>query len=46
MPRPKKKARELTDEETMKKLFPKKVREEAKKTALDSRKGPSRKDSN
>lgn len=44
MPRKKKKARELTDEETMKKLFPKKVREEAKKTALDSRKGSSRND--
>jgi hypothetical protein len=37
MPRKKKKARELTDEETMRKLFPKKVREAAKKTALDNR---------
>lgn len=37
MPRRKKKARELTDEETMKKLFPKKVREAATKTALESR---------
>jgi hypothetical protein len=37
MPPKKKKARELTDEETMRKLFPKKVREAAKKTALDSR---------
>ncbi|HEY8083182.1 MAG TPA: hypothetical protein VIE64_06455 [Solirubrobacterales bacterium] len=45
MPRRKKKARELTDEETMKKLFPKKVREEAKKTALDSQKLSSKKDS-
>jgi hypothetical protein len=41
MPRRKKKARELTDEETMKKLFPKKVREAAKKTALESRKPSS-----
>lgn len=46
MPRRKKKARELTDEETMRKLFPKKVREDAKKTALNSRKPPSTKDSN
>ncbi len=38
MPRRKKKARELTDDETMKKLFPKKVREAAKQTALESRK--------
>jgi hypothetical protein len=45
MPRRKKKARELTDEETMKKLFPKKVREDAKKTALDSQKPSSKKDS-
>jgi hypothetical protein len=36
MPRKKKKARELTDEDVMKKLFPKKVRETAKKTALES----------
>jgi hypothetical protein len=42
MPRRKKKARELTDEEAMKKLFPKKAREEAKKTALDRRKPSSR----
>jgi hypothetical protein len=41
MPRRKKPARELTDEDVMKKLFPKKVREEAKKTALESRKGKS-----
>jgi hypothetical protein len=39
MPRKKPKARELTDEAVMKKLFPKKVREEAKKTASESRKG-------
>lgn len=42
MPRKKKKARELTDEEAIRKLFPKKAREEAKKTALESRKGSSR----
>jgi hypothetical protein len=41
MPRRKKKARELTDEDVMKKLFPKKVRETAKKTALESRKPSS-----
>lgn len=42
MPRRKKKARELTDEEAMKKLFPKKVRESAKKTALESQKPSSK----
>lgn len=42
MPRRKKKARELTDEQAMRKLFPKKAREEAKKTALESRKGTYR----
>jgi len=41
MPRKKKKARELTDQDVMKKLFPKKVREEAEKTASESRKGKS-----
>lgn len=41
MPRRKPKARELTDKDVMKKLFPKKVREEAQKTALESRKGKS-----
>jgi hypothetical protein len=41
MPRKQKKARELTDDEAMKKLFPKKVREDAKKTALESRKKDS-----
>jgi hypothetical protein len=41
MPRKKKKARELNDEDVLKKLFPKRVREEAKKTALESRKGKS-----
>jgi len=42
MPRRKKKSRELTDEDVMKKLFPKKVREEAKKTALESQKSSSK----
>ena len=42
MPRRKKKARELTDEELLKKLFPKPVRDEAKKTALESRKSSSK----
>jgi len=41
MPRRKKKSRELTDEDVLKKLFPKKVRETAKKTALESRKKSS-----
>ena len=38
MPRRKKRARELTDEEAMKRLFPKKVREELKDTAHKARK--------
>ena len=38
MPRRKPKAPELRDEELLRKLFPKKVREEAAKTALESRK--------
>jgi hypothetical protein len=38
MPRRKKRPLDLTTGEAMKKLFPKTVREEAKKTALDSRK--------
>lgn len=38
MPRRKPKARELDDQAVMRKLFPKKVREAAKKTALESRK--------
>ena len=37
MPREKKKARELADDQAMRKLFPKEVREAAKKTARDSR---------
>jgi hypothetical protein len=39
MPRRKPKARELNDEQVLKKLFPKKIRETAKKTALESRRG-------
>ncbi len=38
MPRRKKHASELTTEEAMKRLFPKKVREEAKVTAEKARK--------
>ena len=38
MPRRKKKAAELTADEAMAKMFPKPVREAAKKTALNSRK--------
>lgn len=45
MPRRKKKAEELTTDEAVKKLFPKRVVEEAKKTALESRK-KSTKDKN
>ena len=43
MPRRKKKPHELTNDEVLQKLFPKPVREEAKKTALQSRKTPTRK---
>lgn len=42
MPRRKPKARELTDEDVLRKVFPKRVRDEAKKTALQSRKKSSR----
>lgn len=42
MPRRKKRAVELTDEELMKKLFPKAARDEVKKTALDSQKKPTK----
>ena len=45
MPRRKKSARELTVDEAMRKMFPKKVREEAKKTALDSQKKDTREQS-
>lgn len=45
MPRRKKTARELTTEEAMRKMFPKKVREEATKTALASRKTNTKQDS-
>jgi hypothetical protein len=38
MPRRKKRAYELTDEEMMKRLFPKKVRDLAKEIAQESRK--------
>ena len=38
MPRRKKSAQELTTDEAMRKLFPKKVREEAKETAQKARK--------
>ena len=38
MPRRKRRAYELTDEETMKRLFPKKVREELKGVAQKARK--------
>ena len=41
MPRKKPRARQMTDEDVMKKLFPKKVRESARKTALESRKKDS-----
>jgi hypothetical protein len=44
MPRAKEKARELTTEEAMKKMFPKKAREEAEKTALESRKKATKKE--
>ncbi len=38
MPRRKKRAHELTDEEAMKRLFPKKAREELKEVAHKARK--------
>lgn len=46
MPRPKKKARELTTPEALRKLFPKEVREGARKTASESKKKATKKDSN
>jgi hypothetical protein len=45
MPRKKKQLVDMTTDEAMKKLFPKKVRDVAKKTALDSRKKSTKKDS-
>jgi hypothetical protein len=42
MPRPKKSAGELTTDEAMQKLFPKKARDKAKKTAQESQKKPSK----
>ncbi len=38
MPRRKKRAHELTDEEAMKRLFPKKARDELKRVAHEARK--------
>ena len=46
MPRRKKKAHELTTDEAMKKMFPKRVRDEVKKTALESKNKATKKDSN
>ena len=43
MPRAKKKARDLTDEEIAKKLFPKKVREKVEKEVGAGSKSSSRK---
>jgi hypothetical protein len=45
MPRRKKRPLDLTTDEAMRKLFPKKARQEAKKTALESQKKPTKKDS-
>jgi len=45
MPRRKKKAPELPTDEALRKLFPKKVRDEAKETAAKSQKKSIRKDS-
>ncbi len=45
MPRRKKRADQLTTEEAMRRLFPKKVRDQAKKLALESRKKATKKDS-
>jgi hypothetical protein len=46
MPRRKKRPLDLTTPEAMKKLFPKSVREDAKKTALESQKKSTKKDPN
>ena len=45
MPGRKKKADELTTEEAMRRLFPKRLRAEAKRIALESRTKPAKKDS-
>jgi hypothetical protein len=45
MPRRKKKAVDLPTDEAMKKLFPKKVREDVARTALESRKKPTKRQS-
>lgn len=42
MPRRKKQAHELTTDEALKKLFPKKAREEAKLVAQNARKLPTK----
>jgi hypothetical protein len=45
MPRPKKKARDLTTGEAVRKLFPKEVREEVRKAASAKGKKATKKDS-
>jgi hypothetical protein len=45
MPRRRKRAEELPTEEALRKLFPKRVRDEAKKAALETQKKLSKKDS-
>jgi hypothetical protein len=45
MPRKKKKPVDMTTDEAMRKLFPKKARDGAKKTALESRRKSIKKDS-
>lgn len=46
MPRRKKPPTEMTNEEALRKLFPQRVRDEVKKTALESQKKTTKKDSN
>jgi len=46
MPRRKKRARELTDDESMKRLFPKKAREELKEVAHKARRNRDSKSHN
>lgn len=43
MPRPKKKPRDWTDEEALRKLFPPEVRKEIRKTTRDQEKRPIKK---
>ena len=45
MPRRKKKPEELPVDEALRKLFPKKVRDEMRETALQSRKKPTKRES-